>query len=124
MPCNPFVSVRKPCLLLQIGASNELPESEELDALYDRFLVRRSVSQVSSAQLGNLARLAARQGASNPGAGPAGEPSGNGAPAVEGAEGTSGLDLEDFRWAPVHAVTLLRLQRERWFLESTRWALG
>lgn len=88
--------------LLQIGASNELPESEELDALYDRFLVRRSVSQVSSAQLGNLARLAARQGASNPGAAPAGEPSGNGAPAVEAAEGTSGLDLEDFRCAPVH----------------------
>lgn len=26
-----------PCL--QVGASNELPESEELDALYDRFLV-------------------------------------------------------------------------------------
>jgi len=31
---------------LQVGASNELPESEELDALYDRFLVRREVSQV------------------------------------------------------------------------------
>jgi MoxR domain in the MoxR-vWA-beta-propeller ternary systems len=27
-------------LLKQVGASNELPESEELDALYDRFLVR------------------------------------------------------------------------------------
>ena len=32
---------------LQVGASNELPESEELDALYDRFLIRRQVSQVS-----------------------------------------------------------------------------
>lgn len=31
-----------------VGASNELPESEELDALYDRFLIRRAVSQVSS----------------------------------------------------------------------------
>ncbi len=30
-----------------MGASNELPESEELDALYDRFLVRRQVRQVS-----------------------------------------------------------------------------
>ena len=30
----------------QVGASNELPESEELDALYDRFLIRRRVSQV------------------------------------------------------------------------------
>jgi MoxR-like ATPase len=30
-----------------VGASNELPESEELDALYDRFLVRRQVKQVS-----------------------------------------------------------------------------
>lgn len=26
-------------LLTMVGASNELPESEELDALYDRFLV-------------------------------------------------------------------------------------
>ena len=44
---------------LQVGASNELPESEELDALYDRFLIRRTVAQVSAAQLGTLAKLAA-----------------------------------------------------------------
>ena len=43
-----------------MGASNELPESEELDALYDRFLVRRQVAQVSSSQLPALARLAAK----------------------------------------------------------------
>ncbi len=42
-----------------MGASNELPESEELDALYDRFLIRRQVAQVSSAQLSTLARIAA-----------------------------------------------------------------
>ncbi len=36
-------------LLTVVAASNELPESEELDALYDRFLVRRSVKQVTSA---------------------------------------------------------------------------
>ena len=30
-------------LLCMVGASNELPESEELDALYDRFLLRRCV---------------------------------------------------------------------------------
>ncbi|CAD7700318.1 unnamed protein product, partial [Ostreobium quekettii] len=46
-------------LLCLVGASNELPESEELDALYDRFLIRRQVSQVSSGQLARLARLAA-----------------------------------------------------------------
>ena len=40
--------VRVP-LLTMVGASNELPESEELDALYDRFLVRRQVRQVSAA---------------------------------------------------------------------------
>ncbi|KAG2429170.1 hypothetical protein HYH02_014105 [Chlamydomonas schloesseri] len=34
-------------LISMVGASNELPESEELDALYDRFLVRRAVRQVS-----------------------------------------------------------------------------
>jgi MoxR-like ATPase len=34
-----------------VGASNELPESEELDALYDRFLIRKEVKQVSPAGL-------------------------------------------------------------------------
>jgi len=38
-------------LLCLVGASNELPESEELDALYDRFLVRRQVNQVSASGL-------------------------------------------------------------------------
>ncbi len=38
----------------QVGASNELPESEELDALYDRFLIRRRVGQVSLAGLPGL----------------------------------------------------------------------
>jgi MoxR-like ATPase len=28
-------------LLCMIGASNELPDSEELDALYDRFMIRK-----------------------------------------------------------------------------------
>mmetsp|Transcript_22439 Transcript_22439/g.49028 ORF Transcript_22439/g.49028 Transcript_22439/m.49028 type:complete len:583 (-) Transcript_22439:411-2159(-) len=51
-------------LLTVVGASNELPESEELDALYDRFLIRRTVSQVSNNQLHKLARLAAGRGAS------------------------------------------------------------
>jgi MoxR-like ATPase len=46
-------------LLCLVGASNELPESEELDALYDRFLIRRQVAQVSAGQLATLARLAA-----------------------------------------------------------------
>lgn len=36
-------------LVALIGASNELPEGEELQALYDRFLVRREVLPVSEA---------------------------------------------------------------------------
>lgn len=44
-------------LLCLVGASNELPESEELDALYDRFLLRSSVEQVSSASLRDLLKL-------------------------------------------------------------------
>ena len=36
-------------LVTLVGASNELPESEELDALYDRFLLRKEVKQVSVA---------------------------------------------------------------------------
>ena len=34
-------------LLCAVGASNELPESEELEALYDRFLLRRFVQPVA-----------------------------------------------------------------------------
>jgi MoxR-like ATPase len=82
-------------LLCLVGASNELPESEELDALYDRFLVRRSVSQVSSAQLASLARLAAKQGAANP-AGVA-EPD-------TAQAGAGGLDLDDFRNTSAMAI--------------------
>ena len=52
-------------LLTLVGASNELPESEELDALYDRFLIRRHVSQVSADALGRLALLAAGGGAAS-----------------------------------------------------------
>lgn len=44
-------------LLCLVGASNELPESEELDALYDRFLIRRQVSQVSPAGLMDMLSL-------------------------------------------------------------------
>ncbi|DBA78506.1 TPA: hypothetical protein ACH3X2_007993 [Trebouxia sp. C0005] len=46
-------------LLCLVGASNELPESEELDALYDRFLIRRQVSQVSDAGLPAMLAAAA-----------------------------------------------------------------
>jgi MoxR-like ATPase len=45
--------------MMQVGASNELPESEELDALYDRFLIRRQVSQVSDAGLAAMLAAAA-----------------------------------------------------------------
>jgi MoxR-like ATPase len=52
-------------LLCLIAASNELPESEELDALYDRFLLRRCVQQVSGEGLLQLLSTA------RPGAQPA-----------------------------------------------------
>ncbi|GMH32626.1 hypothetical protein BSKO_00460 [Bryopsis sp. KO-2023] len=45
-------------LLCMVGASNELPESEELDALYDRFLVRKEVRQVSGGGLVELLEIA------------------------------------------------------------------
>jgi MoxR-like ATPase len=56
-------------LLTLVGASNELPESEELDALYDRFLLRRQVAQVSTGSAAGLARLAAGRGDDDSGAG-------------------------------------------------------
>lgn len=45
-------------LLCLVGASNELPESEELDALYDRFLLRYPVAQVSEVGLKQLLQQA------------------------------------------------------------------
>lgn len=48
-------SVRAPVpLVCMVGASNELPESEELNALYDRFLLRKGVTQVSAGGLTQL----------------------------------------------------------------------
>ena len=81
---------------MQVGASNELPESEELDALFDRFLVRRQVSQVSSSQLPALARLAAgrlSQAVSSSSSEAA--DSNGGSPSQQ--EQSAALDLEDFK---------------------------
>jgi MoxR-like ATPase len=41
-------------LLALVAASNELPESEELDALYDRFLIRTIVKPISDNSVINL----------------------------------------------------------------------
>ena len=49
-------------LLCLVGASNEMPESEELDALYDRFLLRRAVKPLSATGVRQLAGLASRGG--------------------------------------------------------------
>ena len=56
-------------LLCLVAASNELPESEELDALYDRFLIRRSVGQVSPAGLVTMLAATAAAGGAGAGAG-------------------------------------------------------
>ena len=45
-------------LISVIGASNELPNEPELEALYDRFLCRYQVAPVSSDQFENLLRMA------------------------------------------------------------------
>jgi MoxR-like ATPase len=54
-------------LLCLVGASNELPESEELDALYDRFLIRRTVAQVGGAGEQRRAAHAGRTAQLRPG---------------------------------------------------------
>ncbi|CAJ1373972.1 unnamed protein product [Effrenium voratum] len=41
-----------------VAASNELPESDELEALFDRFLLRRSVPRVSDKQVPTFLRTA------------------------------------------------------------------
>ena len=47
-------------LLTVVGASNELPDSEELEALYDRFLFRKTVSSVSDKSIFELLSLRSR----------------------------------------------------------------
>lgn len=53
---NGSTRVRVP-LLAVVGASNELPEGEELDALFDRFLLRLHVGPVSSSAFRELLGL-------------------------------------------------------------------
>ena len=44
-------------LLAVVGASNELPDSEELEALYDRFLFRKEVRPISDRGVFDLLSL-------------------------------------------------------------------
>ena len=98
-------------LLCLVGASNELPESEELDALYDRFLIRRHVAQVSSVNLGRLADLAAGQ------VGTAADASGSdddaaaaaAAAAAAGAASLADLTMADFEACAADAHAAVRV---------------
>jgi hypothetical protein len=47
-------------LMTVVGASNELPDNEELEALYDRFLFRKSVNPVSDGAVLQLLSLSRR----------------------------------------------------------------
>lgn len=85
-------------LLCLVGASNELPESEELDALYDRFLVRKQVIQVSS---GGLVDLLSVAGTPREGNHTKMEPSEN-----------EGLALEDFTETRFKARQNVRVSNE------------
>jgi len=79
---NGSARVRVP-LISMVGASNELPESEELDALYDRFLLRREVGQVSAGGLASLLEYYAANGG-------AGESGRNGTPGGTSGAGAAG----------------------------------
>lgn len=92
-------------LLTLIAASNELPESEELDALYDRFLIRRHVGQVSTQALGRLALLAAGQRDEESEGGEACSSSAAAPAAVAADE----LTLDDFKNAAAEAYAAVTL---------------
>jgi MoxR-like ATPase len=55
---NGLVRMRVP-LMTCVGASNELPQGEDLNALWDRFALRQMTSYVSDSAFGQLLRLAA-----------------------------------------------------------------
>jgi len=106
--------VRTP-LICVIGASNELPEGEELDALYDRFLLRCQVPPVSAEGFDTLLELRA-----------------NTPPEPELAVRLSRAELEQFREAargvvlPVDVKALLKslrsfLDEQEIFVSDRRW---
>lgn len=81
-------------LLCLVGASNELPESEELDALYDRFLLRSSVEQVSAGSLASLLTMRAGAALPSQGAGGSGGDGGGGVGQMSGVD--VALSVGDF----------------------------
>jgi len=106
--------VRTP-LICVIGASNELPEGEELDALYDRFLLRCQVPPVSAEGFDTLLELRA-----------------NTPPVPELAVRLSRAELEQFREAargvvlPADVRALLKslrgfLEEQEIFVSDRRW---
>ncbi len=102
--------VRTP-LICVIGASNELPEGEELHALYDRFLLRCRVPPVSSEGFNSLLDLR-----------------GTRRPEPELALRLTRTELEDFRTS-AHSVTLPAevkglLKALRTFLEEQKIAVS
>ena len=100
-------------LLCLVGASNELPESEELDALYDRFLVRRQVGQVSPAGL--LEMLTSRTGAGAYQAAKLGHPGVSASEDEEDGISTSTMPLltaEDFENTRRHAESTVHVPAE------------
>lgn len=105
---NGTVRVQTP-LVAVVGASNELPEGEELDALYDRFLLRLHVGPVSKERFPEL--LALR-----------GDP----VPAVPSTLALSFEELSDIRKrslaveVPDDVVALLRELREWCIAEKVR----
>lgn len=100
-------------LLCLVGASNELPESEELDALYDRFLVRRQVGQVSPAGL--MEMLTSRTGAGAYQAAKLGHPGVSASEDEEDGISTLSMPLltaEDFENTRRHAESTVHVPAE------------
>lgn len=95
-------------LLTLIAASNELPESEELDALYDRFLIRRHVGQVSTQALGRLALLAAGQ-RDESGESGSSEADGASSSSSSSSSKVEELTLDDFKNAAAEAYAAVTL---------------
>lgn len=97
-------------LLCLVAASNELPESEELDALYDRFLVRKRVGQVRlTATLPLLCCHRTHHSVLQVSAGGLCELLQATVSADARAELTSALRIEDVRAVPAAAAAVVRV---------------
>eukprot|EP00879_Flechtneria_rotunda_P016353 GHRR01017110.1.p1 GENE.GHRR01017110.1~~GHRR01017110.1.p1 ORF type:complete len:436 (+),score=134.72 GHRR01017110.1:170-1477(+) len=96
-------------LVTLVGASNELPESEELDALYDRFLIRKEVKQVTVGGLTQMLDYYAGNSYDEESYGPSSSNDGGSRTGEMQIDPAARLTLDDFQQTRTAALQAVRV---------------